>query len=106
MNKKQEFLDILTDPDKHYLRTGVAQFKEILSDKMFDYHATFRNADPSQRSAYVIRVTTDDQDALDELDKHFVLCFANVMNLVSIKPMQFSSDFERSYIIRKDWRRG
>ena len=107
MNEKQLFLDLLTDPDKHYLRTGVAKFKDILHDKMFDYKAEFKSSDLYRsRFRYVITVTTDDQDALDDLDKYFVLCFTQVMHLVAIKPMQFSSDFERNYIIRKDFRRG
>lgn len=110
MNKKQEFLEILTDPDAHYLRQGVAKFKEVLHEQMFDYKAEFLQAGKSVRRhlayKYCITVRTDDQDALDDLDKHFTLCFANSLGLVAIKPMQFSDTFERRYFIVKDFRRG
>ena len=102
----QEFLDILTDPDKHYLREGNTQFKGILCDKMFDYKAEFTTSQFTKKFRYCIEVTADDQDSLDDLDKYFILCFANVMQLVDIVPIQFSDQFMRRYFIRKDFRRG
>ena len=99
----QKFLDILKDPEGTYLREGVQKFKTIMIEQLFDYTAEFvgRNKD-----VYRITTETDDQDAIDDLDKYFTLCFANVLHLVSITPKQFVDTYERQYFIYKMKRRG
>ena len=104
----QEFLSILEDPDAHYLREGVKEFKQILFDHLFDYMAEYVDVGfgRSKRNVLLITVKTDDQDALDEMDKYFTLCFSQVMHRAFIKKRQYSDTFERQYILQKTKDRG
>lgn len=109
MNKKERFLEVLKDPEGLYLREGVREFKSIIHKKMFNYTAEYTARfpfRPSSEKVLVITVQTDDQDALEDLDKDFVLCFANVMHRAWIKPMQHSDTFERKFILNKHKERG
>ena len=109
MNKKQRFLETLKDPEGLYLREGVRAFKDIIYKKMFNYTAEYVPRfpmRPQSEKVYVITVQTDDQDALQDLDKDFVLCFANVMHRAWIQPMQHSDTFERRFILNKHKERG
>ena len=97
MNEKQEFLEILENPTRFYMRKGLKQFKQILLDRQFNYEAKYGPVN----NVLFITVETDDQDALDDLDKDFTLCFSQTMQHVWIKNRQHGDSFSRRYILHK-----
>ena len=95
MIKKQEFLDRLKDPIGYELEKGLTKFKDKLFEKQFDYITD--HVDGAYGGAYRIRISSDDQKALDLADEYFQYCFRKIPTHCNIVKKQAKSRYLADY---------